>query len=417
MSDKERSIRNVPVPPNRRQFIPVQNEHAHRGGGARKGGGSFWLWTVAVIVACVAVGLIVSNFFAGATITVTPRQIHVDTLPALQAIRNAPSGTLSYELMTVSQGASSTVPANGTAQVNTAAQGTLTIYNAYSTVSQKLVTNTRFKAPDGKIYRIHQAVTVPGAKNGAGGVLTPGNIQTTVYADKPGADYNISSFTRFTIPGFAGDPRYSKFYATAEAISGGFSGTAPAVSSADLKNAETAMRQEILNGLPRAIASRLPQGFAAVTGALAVQYGTLSNVSAGNGSALLTQNATATVAIVGSSDAAAAVARIQVPGFGGEEVNFADPSKVLFTLPSGATFSPEATTLLIDISGASTIFWQFDEDKLTHDLAGKNKGDFESIVKTYAPAVAKATASLRPFWRSTFPEDALQINIKISSGN
>jgi len=417
--DSHRSIRNVPIPTNRRQFTPIPNEHLHKESRGKRGmKGTFWLWAVAVVVACFAVGLIVSNFFAGATITVIPRQMSVTFPPALQAMLNAPSGVLSYQLMTTAVSASRTVPANGTTQVSTTAEGTMTVYNAYNTSQQKLVANTRFKAPDGKIYRIQNAIVVPGAKKNASGMLIPGSVQATVFADKPGTDYNISSMTRFTIPGFAGDPqRYSKFYGEASGISGGSTGMAPAVSSADMQTAQSAMKQEIVDKSSGAVSSNLPAGFASVAGTLSVQYGTISDVPADGGNALLTENATATVAIARTSDVAEAIARLQVQGYNGEDVNFTDPSKVSFALPSGTTYSSEATTIPLSVSGEAALSWQFDETKLKSALAGKDKSDFDTIVATFSPAVAKATASLRPFWKSSFPTDPARITIVISAGN
>ena len=113
-------------------------------------------------------------------------------------------------MVTTSRTASTTVKATGTEQVSQSASGVITIYNDYSTAPQTLITNTRFEAPDGNIYRIHQGVTVPGATASAGGALTPGTISVTAYADQPGASYNIGQ-TQFTIPGFKNDPSTASF--------------------------------------------------------------------------------------------------------------------------------------------------------------------------------------------------------------
>ncbi len=127
-------------------------------------GSRFFWFLVIIIVVCGIIGLLMSTLFAGASITVTPRSAAVAAPATMQAQINAPAGTLPYQVINSARTASTSVPATGTKQVSLSASGIATIYNAYSVASQDLVATTRFEAPDGKIYRIHNTVTVPGAK-------------------------------------------------------------------------------------------------------------------------------------------------------------------------------------------------------------------------------------------------------------
>lgn len=68
--------------------------------------------------------------------------------------------------------------------------GTVTLINKYNK-TQPLVAKTRLLSPDGKLFRLKEAVSVP-----AGGTAT-----ASVYADKTGADMAVDANTRFTIPG------------------------------------------------------------------------------------------------------------------------------------------------------------------------------------------------------------------------
>ncbi len=370
-----------------------------------------------IVAACVVLGLLIANFFAGATITVFPRRASITPPLSLQAALDAPVGSLSYQLLSVGGSAKRTAQASGMVQSDTAAEGTITIYNAYSTSPQRLIANTRFQATTAKIYRIHTEVTVPGMKKAANGTLTPGSVQALAYADKPGPDYNISSSMRFTIPGFIGTSRYSKFYATTDSIMGGASGLRPAVSPVDLQNAEGQMRQELMASLPGMATARVPDGFAPIGGTLTYQYGALSNTDAGNNTASLGLQATATVAIIRLSDAANAAAKSQVQGYDGAAVNFADPSKVSFSLATGTPYTAAARSLPLVVSNASSIVWQFDENQLTSGLAGKPRSSFEEVIRGFAPAIARATASLRPFWESSFPSNPADIRVTIEDGN
>ena len=136
-------------------------------------------------------------------------------------------------------------PASGTESVETNAVGKLTVYNAYSAASQALVKGTRFESPDGKIFRLNKAVTIPAAKL-VKGKLTPSTIEVSVTADKSGADYNIQPATRWTIPGFKGKPQFTGFYAdSVDAMTGGATGLRPKLSDADRMNAESEVSEAL----------------------------------------------------------------------------------------------------------------------------------------------------------------------------
>lgn len=96
-------------------------------------------------------------------------------------------------------------------ETTSAVGGVIEIYNAYGAAPQKLVAQTRFETKDGKIFRIQNSITVPGARI-SGANLIPSSVKINVIADKTGDEYLIGpSF--FTIAGFKGTPKYAGFYA------------------------------------------------------------------------------------------------------------------------------------------------------------------------------------------------------------
>jgi len=117
------------------------------------------------------------------------------------------------------------------------AEGTVRVYNAYSVSAQVLVATTRFVSADGKLFRTPSRITVPGGHY-EGGKLVPGEVDIKVVADEPGPEYNIGPST-FSIPGFAGTDRYTKFYAKSfQPMEGGYIEKVPKVQKADLEEAE-----------------------------------------------------------------------------------------------------------------------------------------------------------------------------------
>jgi hypothetical protein len=399
----DRSIRNITVRhrhPHAQYETPQQPRQARHGRPWR-------LWVIALVVLAVAavLGAMLSLVFAGANVDVTPRSATV-TLPAsLQAALNAPVGTLSYQQASVSLNATTTVPAGGSEQVQRAASGALTISNLYSTTPQRLIANTRFQAPDGKIYRIHDSVVVPGMQSGKAGTAT-----ATVYADSPGPDYNRSGTTIYTIPGFKGRAQYAKITALSGPVTGGFVGTQPSVSQSDLSAAKSAMETQLDAAVRKQIAGNLPPGYQVIAGTLSVTFGTIAQTGAGGGQAALSESATAQADVVRTADIAAAVAKQTVQGYQGEAVSFAAPG----ALNPTASTSGQGSSLVIQLGGGTaTLVWQFDPGALKAALVGQPKSQFEAIIRQFEPAVAKADASLRPFWAGAFPSDPGKISVTV----
>lgn len=405
-----RSIRDIPVPANhRRMQAPEEHEVHPPRRTRRRGRGRFWILLIIVVVICAAAGLLLSTVFAGATVTVHARTASVSVPPTLTAQVDAPVGSLAYTPFSVTASATTTVAANGTQQVSIQASGQVTIYNNYSSASQRLIANTRLEASDGKIYRIHDSVTVPGISGGQ-----PGSVTVTVYADSPGADYNKSGTTTFTIPGFEGDPQYTKFSAQSQGdISGGFVGAQPAVAASDLATAEQQLQTQ-LDQAVRAKANAVPDGYTAIPGTLNITFDTVEQTPDGTNQAYLTQTATASGDILRTQDLASIIAAQEVSGYNGEAVGFDKSSALNMQLASSS--QPTDQTLTLDLSGTAVLVWQFDPNALTQALIGKPKGQFETILQSFAPAIEcssqnPCSAAIRPFWQSTFPSDASKIKI------
>lgn len=415
MGPKDRSIRNIPVPKNHRRLPARELEADDEDEGMyeprpkrRSGRKTLWIVGVAIIVLCALGGILLSTFFAGAVITVFERQEPVTGSVTVTASINPPTGNLGYSIMSGTRSATTTVPATGTEQVSRPASGVITIYNAFSTESQRLIARTRFEAPDGKVYRIQESVDVPGATKAANGTLVPGSLSATVYADAPGESYNRSGETRYTLPALKGDPRYETMYATSQAVSGGFVGEEPAVADEDLARAQTALQQGLAQAAQTALASQIPEGYAALPGTLKITYSDIRQAAGANNTAVLSQTATMHAAIVRIDDLANAVAKQRIQGYSGEAVTFVDPVQLVVN----ATSTPSSETdLALDLSGNLALKWRYDPAAVQAALVGKEKGQFEQVIQSFAPAINRAEAKIRPFWDSTFPSDPEDIEV------
>lgn len=418
MNPRDRSIRDIPVssgghrrntPPERfEEDIPLPRRHKK----SRR-----FLWIILGIIAvCAAAGLLLATLFEGATITITPKMQSITPPANIVALPNAQGGSLGYQTIALSQSATTTVKATGTSHVSKPASGVITISNVFSTASQPLVTNTRFAASDGKIYRIRSAITVPGAKKNSDGTLTAGTVTTTVYADVAGPDYNRPNATTFTIPGFQGDAKYTKItaQAAAGAIQGGFVGEQASISDTDMKSAQASLQKTLDASLRGAVGTQIPAGFMPVQGSLAVTYSDIIQSKGEGTSVNLSQTAHATMAMVSAPGLASILAKLLVTGYSGEAVDFASPNPLILQI-STSTGNVNTGPLNLLLQGNPTLVWQFDKQALTAALIGKDKKSFEEVISTFAPAIEKAQASIRPFWKSTFPAEESKLGVIIDA--
>lgn len=408
----DRSIRNIPLSriqaKHAREDFPQEDKVVKK---PRKRTRKYLLWIVSVVLVCLIIGLASSILFAGATITLHARTETVSAPKEVRAELNPPVGGLQYQTFTVSRSATTTVPASGTQKVSRQASGIVTIYNTYSSAPQRLIANTRFAAPDGKIYKIRDSVVVPGTTKKSDGTIAAGTAIASVYADAAGEDYNRSESTNFTIPGFKGDPRYAKFYAESKgAISGGFVGTQPAVAQSDLASANTTLEQGLASAVSAAAEAAVPEGYIMVTGTTMITYSGIVQTPLGGSSAAVSKNASISGLIVKSSELATIIARLGVQGYNGEAVGFTDASNIKLT----ASTTKQGEPVIINILTPAELVWQYDQNAIRDALLGKPKDQFENVLKDFGVALDCSTeipcsATIRPFWASNFPEDSSKI--------
>jgi lipopolysaccharide export system protein LptC len=426
ITPRDRSIRNIPLPntPVRRGAPPPQQPPNRPNTGLPphvalppKRRSRLWLWIIIVVVLCGVGGVLLSTVFEHATVTVTPKSVAVQVPATLTASPNGPSGILIYQTLSAHESASTSVAANGTQHVSRPATGVVTLFNDYSVAPQSLTATTRLTTADGKIYRLKDAIKIPGATKKSDGTLSPSSVTASVYADKPGPAYNTTAAISLSILGFKGDPRYTKFPIQSQgAMTGGFIGDEPAVAPADLANAQDQLKRSIDDSIRSAALTQIPDGYVAVNGSLGVTYNGLVQTPGPNNTVILSQSSTATLAMVRSNDLAFALAKQTVTGYNGESVVFSDPSAVTLSLAQTSSASSTTITgpLSLKVGGEPTLVWQFDANTLAQALLGKPKSQFEGIVNTFQPAVARAQATIRPFWKGTFPTDASKLTVTVA---
>src|SRR3989344_8893526 len=182
---ERRSIRNIPLPS--RRISDISNSTVEK----REEGGSditeeneiappkrpritprFMIWAIA-IVCIIGVFFAAASFFVSADIHITPKQqkipLNNTTVTAVKG--DGGDSALSYQVITLTEAKGKEVASSGSEEVSTKATGSIVIYNNFSSSPQKLIKNTRFETPNGLIYRISDAITVPGTSIKDGKVI------------------------------------------------------------------------------------------------------------------------------------------------------------------------------------------------------------------------------------------------------
>ncbi len=366
-------------------------------------------WVLGLMVIFLMFGFVL-NYFSGATVSLIPKS---DSMPIDQkfiAMKNSTLDELPFAVMKVEEFASSEVPATGTKTVTTKASGKIVIYNNQS-VAQRLIKNTRFESPTGKIYRINESITVPKMVS-----TKIGSLEVTVYADEAGAAYNTEPVD-FTVPGLKNTSQAAKVYARGKGpITGGASGTIKTVEDVDLKQAQNDLRVSLETKLRSKARGNLSPSQIAFDQGIAVDIKdpALTNEKAtSEESAVVSGSGTIYVVVFDRQQLTEAVAKASVPTYAGEEIRLANLDSLTFAM--GAVTGEvlwNASTLEFTLSGTPQLRWVINEDIIKNELLGLSKADFNAKMATYA-TVERAKASLRPFWKQRFPADASKISIKI----
>ncbi len=145
---------------------------------------------------------------------------------------------------------------SGKAPKEEKAEGLIRVYNNYSDSPQILIAATRFVSSDGKVFRTPVKVTIPAGVYEKG-KLIPGEIDVKVVADEAGSEYNIGP-ANFSIPGFAGTDRYTKFYGKSfESMAGGFKEEVAKVTEEDLTQAEDSLIRQAKNECGQSLKNEL----------------------------------------------------------------------------------------------------------------------------------------------------------------
>ncbi len=375
-----------------------------------------FVWMAAVFAVVVLV-FATSTFFEKATLKIVPKQKAASFDSIIVARRGADQtakNLLPFEMIEITDSVSREVPATALEKVLQRASGAIVIYNDWSALSQRLIKNTRFESPDGKVYRIHESVVVPGQKT-VDGKTVPGSLEAVVYADEPGAEYN-KGLSDFTIPGFKGTPRFAKFYARSKTeITGGFSGEQKTLGEEEFKKVTAELREELKNKLRTNAYAGMPNGFVLFPDGIFVVFEENELPRAGETGServTVTENATLYGAIFNEESLGNFITEKLAYAEEGTRIKVENLKDLDFKIIDKVNFSPEDDAQFsFTFKGSPYLVWEFDAEQLQDKLRAVKKSNLTAVLAEF-PSITRAEVIFRPFWKRSFPNEAKDIVIE-----
>jgi len=388
-----------------------------RGAGRQTNKSRYKLWFVAII-SLIFFLFALSYLFLKVEVTVKPKMQDVILNENLSASKDANAEALPFDLIVISGEENKIIQTTEEKDIARKAQGVVLIYNAFSSASQLLSIDTRLEGSNGKIYKTKKQIVVPGMKGSI-----PGSIEVGIYAAEAGDAYNSGPLD-FTIFGFKGTPKYSKFYArsdvndaaTAGAISGGFEGKFPFISDnqkiSETNNLKTTLRIKLLN---KAM-DQIPKGLVLFKDAVFLDTNENSvSITSSEGNKLsLKLKGTLYGFLFNESKLAKKIAQENIEKYDNSEVFISNIQSLTFSLPNKDSISfGDAKNLNFNLSGSAKIVWKLDVNKLIIDLLGKSKKDFNRILLQYS-SIDSADLEINPFWKMSFPDKIKDIKVIVN---
>ncbi|OGI60117.1 hypothetical protein A2814_00945 [Candidatus Nomurabacteria bacterium RIFCSPHIGHO2_01_FULL_38_19] len=379
--------------------VKAQNEKGHKYG----------LWFVAFI-SIVFFLFALSFLFARAKVTVSPKIKDITLDENLSAVKDSNVDGLSFDLVVLSGKESKSVFATEEKEISLKGEGTVLIYNAFSSASQRLLIDTRLEGSNGKIYKTKTAVTVPGmSADGA-----PGQVEANIYGAEAGEEYNSPPLD-FKIFGFKGTPKYSKFYARSKgAITGGFQGKSPIVSETEKENTLAGLKTTLKEKLFKKASDQIPSGFILFKDAVFLNIDEESTIPVSESRDLpIIIKGTMYGLLFNEENLTKKIAQDNISNYDESDVYIPNIGNLIFSLSNQDISFADVQNISFNLSGATKVVWKFDEAKLSADLLGKSKKDFGQILAQYSN-VESAQLTLSPFWIRSFPDKIKDIKVIVN---
>lgn len=376
---------------------------------------SWRIFIFCLLVILILAGFFVSSIFSGSEIELWLKIEDLKFKEQITVDSKANQSDLSLKIFSgqifeEEKSTSQEFSPSGRVTKETKARGTIRVYNDYSTMAQPLVTTTRFVSTDGKLFKSLKREVIPGAveKNGK---LTPSSVDIEVEAAEGGAEYNINPST-FSIPGFAGTPKYTGFYGKSfSPMTGGFKGEIPQVNQRDLDQAKKFLVEKIKQESKESLQSKNSPDFILLDKALFQELlESKSSADVKSEVELFTYTVKIKSRWTGfkKTDIETFLQAAKDSRLPAEKV-FKEGSLEIIYTPESVDLEAGKINLNLDVK--AKIYSALDLDELKKNLGGKTINEVRIFLENQ-PQIAKIKIKVWPFWIKKMPTDVKEIKVK-----
>ncbi len=145
---------------------------------------------------------------------------------------------------------------------------------------------------------------------------------------------------------------------------------------------------------------------------ISFSYESLPSTEAGNELVSIKEKTLLHVPLFSEAEFASYIAEATVPGYESEPVRIEDTSVLDFAYATTSeTDLRTLESISFNLTGKPLVVWTYDAAALKEQLAGTAKGSLRDVLVAY-PAIQRAEAAVRPFWKRSFPDNAESIMIE-----
>ena len=372
--------------------------------------------TFLIIFICIgAIATALSLLYTKAVITLIPKTIPLNIDGSFFAKKDAPAGSLGYQVVIANGDVSKTVTAVDGPLIQMKAKGTITMFNFYSATSQKISAGTRLSNISGLIYKTTATVTIPARKTVSGKII-PGSVSVGIIADADGANYNENMLDLkgdFIIVSNKGTDKEKTIFGRLKTdIIGGFSGHQKIISSDIIKSTTAELQNSLTTKLLAQISSTIPQGFVMFNSAFVTDYQPISTTTIDSQSAQLSIKGTLYGIIFNSKNLIESLAQKQITNSELSTYVVNGLNKLNFNIINSKNFSPKAGNILnFSLKGPVSIVGKINENDIKNEVLGLGYKEAKDMILK-DKSLSDANILLTPFWIRNFPNTIDKITIE-----
>ena len=328
---------------------------------------------------------------------------------------DASNNKIPLDIIKIDSEESGFYPTTGKKHIEEEASGKITVFNEYSSTPQRIVASTRFLSKtDNKLFRVRQAVTIPGFSR-VEGVDIPGQIVITVYADKVGEEYNIDP-DAFHLPGLQGSAKYNSIYArSTKEMTGGINQEVAYFSESDYITAKDKLVKLVKEKNEQDISSKISDEVADFSDLKEVgEIKVDTNIKVGETAEDFEINVSmqSSLPIILKNDLSELVDR--------KVDEKLEKNKIVLensrTFEVGNILMDKDGEVIIPVSTKQYIVAEINIDKLKEEIANKNEKELTTYFNNIN-GIKSTSVSLEPKWIKKIPAAYDKINITIDINN